>query len=82
MKKVVLFILLANIFLLASIPYIVGKVNYISVIRTMEEFEMGSDIDIEYCLTAHFYDTYWYEKITFSQTYKSGLEAIKQTFFN
>ena len=43
---------------------------------------MGSDIDIEYCLTAHFYDTYWYEKITFSQTYKSGLEAIKQTFFN
>ena len=46
MKKVVLFILLANIFLLASIPYIVGKVNYISVIRTMEEFEMGSDIDI------------------------------------
>lgn len=67
---------------LINIPYFVGRINEVNTYRTCEEFNLATDSDIEYCLTAHFYDIDAYTSFTYCNRYESGLKSIKQTFFN
>lgn len=86
MKKIIIALSASLILLMASIPYLIGKVQFDNVTRMMqnygdsdtEHFE-GTDGDIEDCLRVFGFNIGWEDTPTFTQYYQVGWAVLMES---